>query len=126
MMKLGRYTFGVDTAAFQSFSRQSQYSWASQERIGREPALQYSGPGQDKVTLPGVMLPVYAGGLGQLDEMRTQAAQGQPLLMIDGRGGIHGYWVILSIRETQKHFLSGGVPRRVDFSLELQYHGERL
>ena len=49
MLKLGEFTFGVDTAAYQQLTRVSEYRWASQERIGQGPALQSVGLGSDTI-----------------------------------------------------------------------------
>lgn len=123
MMKLGGFTFSVDTAAYQSLDRNTRYRWTAQERTGKEPALQYVGPGAETITLPGVVYPAHAGGLTQLDDMRAMAGEGTPLLLVDGTGTIHGYWCILSVRERQGAFLPGGVSQRMDFTLELQFYG---
>lgn len=120
MMQLGGYQFSVNTAAYQDLRRSSEYRWKNQERVGQLDALQYTGQGSDTITLSGVVFPGYKGGTGQLDAMRAQAGTGQPLLLVDGQGFIHGRWVIEKIDEQQAVFARAGVPRRQQFSLQLR------
>lgn len=124
MIKLGAYVFSLDTAAYQQLSRATAYRWQALERVNQLAALQFTGPGEDSISLNGVILPTFRGGLGQLDAMRTEAAKGEPLLMVDGRGYVHGRWVILSINETQKTFERGGAPLQIEFSIRLRKYDE--
>lgn len=124
MWKLGEFIFSRDTAAPQSLRRSTAYTWASQERFGRDPALQFTGRGADTIDLDGVIYPQYRGGLGQLDAMRNLAGSGKPQMLVDGRGNVYGKWSILSVEETGSVFLSDGTPRKVEFRLSLQSYGE--
>ncbi len=126
MMKLGSYTFGVDTAAYQSLSRTTKYRWAKHDRPGKRPRLEWSGPGEEIISLPGTVYPTYAGGLDQIDDMREIAGAGDPLQMVDGYGTVHGYWCITNIRETGRYFLPGGAPQKIDFTMDLIYYGASL
>ncbi|PPD17264.1 MAG: phage tail protein [Methylomonas sp.] len=124
MMRLGRLTFSVSTAAYQDFTREANYRWQPQERYGQLPAQQFTGPGEENLSLSGDIYPDYAGGLGQLDAMRAEANQGLPLMLVDGRGYIWGKWVIKSIREQQAVFFSDGAPRKQSFSLDITRYGD--
>ncbi|XPV77923.1 MAG: phage tail protein [Desulfovibrio sp.] len=120
MMKLGPLTFSLSTAAYESFQKNTAYRWESQSRFNNGPALQFCGHGEESVTLPGVIYPHFQGGLEQIDQMREVAAEGNPLLMVDGKGKLHGKWVIVSITEKQTVFFSNGTPRKMEFSLKLK------
>lgn len=124
MIKLGAYVFSLDTAAYQQLTRATAYRWQAVERFNQLAALQFTGPGEDSITLNGVILPVFKGGLGQLNAMREEAAKGEPMLMVDGRGYVHGRWVIMSVNETQKNFERNGAPLQIDFSLRLRKYDE--
>lgn len=124
MMQLGAYQFGVDTAAYQELTRTTEYRWQGQDRIDQHAALQYTGPGSDSITLSGVVFPEYKGGTGQPDALRTLAAEGQPLLLVDGLGYLHGRWVLERIEEQQAVFAQRGLPRRQQFSLQLRKYDD--
>lgn len=120
MMQLGGFQFGINTAAFQSLARSNEWRWPSQDRFGKPPVLQHVGQGAETITLPGVIYPEWRGGLGQLDAMRAQAGKGEPLTMVDGQGNMMGLWAIERIDEKQAIFADAGVPRKVEFTLQLR------
>lgn len=100
MMGLGPFRFGLETAAYQTLSRATEYRWESQERIGRHPAMQFIGEGHTTIDLDGVIYPLFRGGLSQVDRMRTIAGQGAPQILVSGRGRVYGQFVIMSVSET--------------------------
>ncbi|MFC7332735.1 phage tail protein [Rhodocista pekingensis] len=124
MMGLGTYRFGIGTAAYQTLERATAYRWAAQDRLGRLPARQFLGPGEDGITLSGVIYPHYRGGLRQLDRLRQEAGRGEPLDLVDGYGRVWGAWVVLAVRETQSALLANGAPLKVEFQVELAAYGE--
>lgn len=125
MLQLGAFQFGVNTAAYQSLKRSSEWRWPSQDRFGNPPALQYVGQGADSITLPGVIYPEWRGSGGQLDNLRAMAETGEPQKMIDGNGSILGDWVIERIEENQSVFAAGGSPRKQEFTIQLRrYFGD--
>lgn len=122
MMIYGPFRFGLDRLAFQEATRSAGYTWAEVERIGTSPALQFTGREAEILTLPGVFYPHFRGGLSQLPAMRLAAELGKPLPLITGYGFFLGLWVIQRIDETQTVFFRDGVPRKVDFVLELKQY----
>lgn len=119
MMALGEFRFALDTAAYQSFTRTVNYRWSSQERINNRPAYQFTGTGAETIELSGTLYPLFKGGLNQIENMREIAGTGQPHILTDGLGCIWDKWVILTITEEQRVFFDNGLPRRIDFRLQL-------
>lgn len=124
MMVLGRFPFSMNTAAYHRLVRTTEYRWPQQNRLGRRPAHQFVGPGKDEIELTGVVHPHFRGGLRMVDLMRAEAAQGSPLMMVDGLGFVLGRWVIRSVTETRMVFFSDGAPRQQEFRLSLSAYGE--
>lgn len=124
MLTLGQFSFSLDTATYQELKRSTEYRWKSQERINNPDAFQFTGTAPDSMTLSGVVFPVFRGGFGQVEAMRVEAAQGTPLMLTDGYGGVHGRWVITRIDEQQSTFLPGGAPRKQKFTLQLRSHDD--
>lgn len=120
MLRLGTFKFGINTAAYQTLQRKTEYRWASQDRFGQREALQFTGPGSDTITLEGAIFPAFRGGTGQVDILRALAASGQPQTLIDGLGNILGRWVIESVEEGQGTFAQFGIPRKQEFTAELR------
>lgn len=124
LMTLGGFQFAINTAAHETLQRDTAYRWERQDRLGREPAQQFIGPGEDKIVLSGTIYPHFRGGLGQLDTMREMAGEGEPLQLVDGLGRVLGPYCIARVTEGQTVYVGPGIPRRVDFSLELVRYGE--
>jgi hypothetical protein len=124
LMTLGGFQFEINTAAHEQMQRQNAYRWEKQDRLGREPAMQFIGKGEEKISLNGTIYPHFRGGLGQVATMRQMAEGGEPLQLIDGLGNVLGRYCILSVQETQTAYVGPGIPRRMDFSLELSRYGE--
>ena len=124
MLALGPYRFSLNTSAYQSLKRSSEYRWPSIERIGKEPLLQAIGPGCDRIDLDGVIYPHFRGGLVQINAMRDSAAKQDPLMLINGQGNVLGRFVITQIEESQNTFLADGAPRKIEFRLSIERYGE--
>jgi phage protein U len=124
MMALGDYRFALDTAAYEKLQRTTSYRWETINRLGRAPAQQFIGAGDDDISMDGVIYPHFRGGLGQLDEIRTLAGQGEPLLLVDGTGKVWGDYVVREVGEGQSVFFSNGAPRKIEFSLTLRAFGD--
>lgn len=121
-----QYCFNLDTSAFDQLTRQSEFRWASQERLTRRPAQQSPGLGDERITLRGAIFPHWRGGLGQLDTLRQIGARRDPLNMITGYGRDLGVWCLTRVEEEQAALLHGGIPRKQSFTLEFVRYGEDL
>jgi len=120
MMALGMFVFGMHTLAYQEFQRQNEWRHSSTSRIGVRPARQYTGPGDETITLPGVLLPEIAGSTLSLDTLRVMADTGKAWPLIEGTGRIYGIYVIENMSETRTYFFSDGAARRIEFSIVLK------
>lgn len=119
MMTLGMFVFGMQTLAYQEFQRETAWRHSSTARIGARPARQFIGPGDDLITLPGVLLPELVGKTLSLDALRIMADTGKAWPLIEGTGRIYGIYVIESMSETKTLFFKDGAARRIEFSLKL-------
>ncbi|ANI16758.1 phage tail protein [Pseudomonas citronellolis] len=121
-----QFCFNLDTAAFDQLTRQSEFRWASQERLTRRPAQQSPGLGDERITLRGAIFPHWRGGLAQLDALREIGAQREPLNLTTGYGGVLGIWCLARVEEEQTALLRGGIPRKQAFTLEFVRYGEDM
>lgn len=124
--KLKPYFFNLDTAAFDELTRKTAFRWAGQERLTREIAQQAVGQGEDKLTIKGAIFPLFRGGIGQLNELRTIGRRLQPLTLTTGYGEVLGTWCLLNVDEEQGALLAGGIPRKQSFSLEFVAYGNDM
>lgn len=119
MMTFGMFVFGLDTAAYQELQRQSAWRHSSQSRIGKQPARQFLGPGDDSITLSGTLLPQFTGGQQHLDELREMANEGAAWPLIEGNGYYYGLFVIESLTERKSHHTKDGTAQRIQFDIKL-------
>lgn len=119
MMALGAYRFAVTTAGMDKIERTRKWRWASLDVIGAPPVKQFTGPGEDEVSIEGVIFPHFAGGVRQVDAMSSQAGTGQPLNLVDGMGRYWGRFAITEAKETRSVLMSDGAPRKIDFTINL-------
>lgn len=124
--KLKPYFFNLDTAAFDELTRKTAFRWAGQERLTREIAQQAVGQGEDRLTIKGAIFPLFRGGIGQLNELRSIGRRLQPLTLTTGYGEVLGTWCLLSVDEEQGALLAGGIPRKQGFNLEFVAYGNDM
>jgi len=120
------YFFNLDTAAFDTLRRSTEFRWAAQERLSRRSAQQGVGIGEEKITLKGKILPGFKGGLKQLDTLRSIGAQLKPLTLTTGYGDVLGAWCLKSVEEDQSALMQGGIPRKQEFTLEFVRYGDDM
>lgn len=120
------FYFNLDTAAFDELRRQTEFRWASQERLSRRPAQQGVGMGEEKLSIKGAIFPTFKGGLKQLDTLRSIGAKLLPLNLTTGYGFVLGTWCMRSLEEEQGALLAGGIPRKQTFSLEFTRYGDDM
>ena len=135
LMTLGdgqeQFRFAIDTAAYQSLTRKTEWRWPAQDRLWERPALQFTGRSADEITLEGTILPAWKGGIGQrphacdLADAALRAGSGaRPLLLVTGYGDVLGQWVITAIEEEQPTIGPLGAPIEQRFRLTLAAYGE--
>ncbi len=120
MMTFGTFVFSLSTAAYQQMQRQMDWRHAASARVGARPARQYVGPGEDTITLEGVISVELADNVDVLDDLRALADEGKPQALVEGTGRVYGGYVLVSINETRKELFSDGTPRLVEFQMQLE------
>lgn len=119
MMILGMFVFSIPTATYQSLQRNNSWNHPSNNRVGDMPAYQFTGKGEDVITLDGSIVPEFGSQIS-LTALRLMGDTGKSFPLIAGNGKIYGSWVIDSLSETQTYFYRNGTPRKIEFSLTLK------
>lgn len=120
MMILGMFVFGLSTLAYQELQRQTEWKHPSNAVVGARDVSQFTGKGDDVITLNGWVAPELTGSMYSLDALRFMADTGKAWILIQGTGRIIGNFVITSMREGKTYFASDGEPARVDFTVTLK------
>lgn len=120
LMSLGQFIFKTSTLAFQEIQRQRAWNYADNSVVFGRPKKQFTGAGEDSVTLPGLIYEEYGFGTRfALDELASMADTGQGYVLMDGSGYLYGVFVIDSIDETKSILMDNGVPRKIDYTFKL-------
>lgn len=120
MLCLGLFVFSLDTLSYQELQRRTTWKHASQSLVGARDASQYLGPGEDTITLNGVVVPEFKGLPATLQLLRIMADQGYAWLLVEATGNVYGAFVITDLQETKSLFYATGAPRRIEFSVTLK------
>jgi phage protein U len=120
MMTYGTFVFSLSTAAYEQLQRQMTWKHAASERVGARPARQYVGPGDDTITLQGTISAELTDNLLVLDELRELGDEGRPHALVEGTGRVYGAYLLVSLNETRKELFGDGVPRLIEFQLQLE------
>jgi phage protein U len=126
LMSLDQFVFGLSTLAYSELQRQSSWKHRNTSRVGARDARQFVGPGDDTITLNGMLAPQQIGSLASLDELRAMAAPGAAYVLVDGGGKVYGAYVIESINETQTLHNQDGTPLKIDFTICLTQVDDQL
>lgn len=119
MAALGQFVFALDTLAYQEMRRSTAWRHPSNSRVGARPARQFLGPGDETITLSGLQAPEHFGNRRTIDKLRQMGDTGAAYALVNGAGEVFGAWVIESVEETGTLFIREGLPRRIEFTLQL-------
>lgn len=126
MLALGMFVFMLQTLPYQNLQRQTDYRWPTNDRIGLRAIPQFLGPGAEKITLSGELLPEITGGKMSLLGLHLMAEQGRAWSLIGGEGTIYGMFIVESLSETFTDFFADGSARKIEFTVNLLRVDESL
>lgn len=117
---LGLFIFEFATWPFDELSRRSDWGHASAARVGARDALQFTGPGDETVSIAGKLAPEAAGSFSAITTLRAMADEGDEYQLVLGTGDVWGGFVIVGLDERRKFLLVDGTPRLIDFTMDLK------
>ncbi|MGA7586751.1 MAG: phage tail protein [Rouxiella badensis] len=126
MMTLGMMVFMRQTLPYQGMQHNVDYRWPTNSRIGQRATAQFLGPGDEKITLSGLLLPEVTGGKISVASLKALADLGRAWPLIGGDGTIFGMYVIEDINTNSAEFFSDGSARRIEFIVNLLRVDESL
>lgn len=123
MLTLGDVVFAANGAGHQQLRRAAEYRHPELALVGARPARQWTGPGAETIEITGVIHPGWRGSADDVAALRAAAIDAAALRLVDGTGRNLGLWAVLRVDETWTALLADGLPRRIEFSLELALAG---
>lgn len=103
--------------------------WAPKDVIGTMRPREYVGPGDERLSLSGVLFPLAlaagseghsdGGGLRHLDRLEAMQRAGVPFPLVRGDGRHMGWFVIESVTRGDSRLTAVGIGRQVDYGIQL-------
>lgn len=120
LMTLGMFIFGMDTIPYQDLQRRISWRHEEMDRFGARPASQFAGPGEDLVTIAGLVVPEVAGSYASIDRLIEMADTGDNWPLVDGLGYVMGRYRIEGMDLGHVGIMAGGLPRGQQFTMDLK------
>jgi uncharacterized protein len=119
LMTLGLFVFGMDTLAYNQLQRKMSWRHGKSERHAALPATQFLGPGEDTISIEGMLVPEVQGSYTAITRLIEMADSGDNWPLTDGDGNVWGNFEIQNIDQRHRAIMAGGKPRIVDFGIDL-------
>jgi phage protein U len=121
MMALGQFVFSLTTAPFGELQRRRTWKHTTSSRIGTRDASQFTGAGDDTITLSGIVAQAESiGSIASIEKLAEMADAGDAYVLVDGGGRVYGCYIVEGLDETKKYFTSWGIARKIEFNLSLK------
>ncbi|MCB2048557.1 MAG: phage tail protein [Novosphingobium sp.] len=117
---LGLFVFELATVPFSEEEHRRSWRHEPVSLVGERDSAQFVGPRDDVKTLSGILAPELAGSYAEIDTLNDMADAGEPYTFVDGTGRVWGEYVIVALDLRKQHLLIDGVPRMVDFAIDLK------
>lgn len=131
LLALGPHVFEIAPLNFQQIERSTEALWPTISRFGGRPGRQFTGYGEDSITITGLLFPDEMGGRAEYEAIRVTQAAAKPVLMLGWATGLSmaaslfGRVVILNVQDTQSIINRQGFGRKIEFSIDVApYHGD--
>lgn len=116
---IGMFAFTTDTALFDALDRSREWRHERTERFGAIAASQFTGPGADRITINGRLVPEVLGSFGAMETLAAMADTGDAYPFMDGRGQVLGHFTIDRVDERKGNLVEDGRARVNEFTIEL-------
>lgn len=123
LLALGPHIFSIAPLSYQRLETTVEAKWPAISRFGTAPGRQFTGLGEDPITISGLMFPHELGGLAELDALRASVRAAKPVLMVGWAGAtaarVLGEVVLLKVTDTAERIDRQGQPRKVSYDIEV-------
>lgn len=119
LLAIGMFIFGLPRLVYEEMQQRASWRWATSDRVGARPATQFLGPGDDTISLSGVLVPEIAGSFSDIARIKEMAASGEVCPVVLGTGEVLGDYRIEAVDTRGKSIVAGGLARMTDFAIDL-------
>lgn len=124
LWQVGPLTISRRPYNIEEWSREASASWAKKELLGRRPDREFTGEGEEKLSLKGRLHPFNRraiAGLSSLELAHSLCRSGQPVFVTRADGRVFGFYGIESVKEDHSAIgpHTGGIGQQIDHELSL-------
>lgn len=119
VMSFGMFVFSVSTTLYDQLQRRRSFAIARNQRIGARDATQFTGPGDETISLSGTAYSEMGDIEASMQEMANIGNEGNALPLVCANGTVYGTFIMTGLDEQQKMFWPDGSPRAINFNLDL-------
>jgi uncharacterized protein len=120
-----RIVFEIAGPAYERLTRKLDVRVAKHERAGVAAVRQPLGY-DETLDIEGALFPFWRGRVQSIEDMRAAARAMKPLLFTDGKGMVHGRWLIESVETDETLPDIDGSPRKIEFRVALGRAGRAV
>ncbi|GJD88168.1 hypothetical protein BHAOGJBA_1681 [Methylobacterium hispanicum] len=129
LWQVGPLTISRRPYNIEEWSREASASWAKKELLGRRPDREFTGEGEETLTLKGTLHPFNRNaiaGLSSLDLAHSLCRSGQAVFVTRADGRVFGFYGIISVSETHSAIgpHTGGIGQQIEHELKLEPVGQ--
>ncbi|KES17085.1 phage tail protein [Gilliamella apicola] len=119
MMCYGFFVFSLKTLPYQEMTLNKSWNWASNNRVNKRSALQFTGPNNETITLSGSVFSELTHGRVSIEVLERMAYLSVPLPLIQGDGVPLGFFVLNGVERKYTELDRHGAPRKINFTIKL-------
>ncbi|MBI0060312.1 hypothetical protein B6D17_04130 [Gilliamella apis] len=119
MMCYGFFVFCLKTLPYKNMRINKSWNWASNNRVNKRSALQFTGPNNETISLSGSVYSEITHGRVSLEVLERMAYLSIPMPLIEGDGVPLGFFVLNSVEKTYTELNRHGSPLKIDFTINL-------
>lgn len=120
---LGGVIFGLSGSGIDTVERMLPLKWPSIDRVQNRPKKQFTGIGDEQITIQGNYFPDVHGE-NVVPRLRAIALKGDPVVFTMGSGGGGtnlGMWCIVDVKNTNSFIMGGGLARKIEFTVTIEF-----
>ncbi|MDO9428459.1 MAG: phage tail protein [Methylobacterium sp.] len=108
----------------EEWTRDASASWAKKDLLGRRPDREFTGEGEETLTLKGKLHPFNRraiAGLSSIELAHSLRRSGQSVFVTRGDGTVYGFYAIENVQERHSAIgpHTGGVGQEIEHELKL-------
>ena len=126
LLAWGPHYFTIGSMSYEELRQRAEGRWEKHAIIGRRPAGQYLGPGEEPVTVQGTVYPLamMGGEDAQVQAIMSDCSTGQVYSLISASGDVMGPYRLERCDATGTYPDPGGNNQKIAYSFEFHPHDD--